>query len=54
MTTLDITYGQNKGVKQIDVIVISVIELKMKSIDVVKSLLAGTDSNKWLIEAENG
>ena len=53
MSTIDITYGQNNSDIHLEIPVISIIELKLRSIEVIKGFVAGTDSNKWLIEAED-
>jgi hypothetical protein len=54
MTSVDITWGfQDKLDKeQFDTHVISLIGLKIKTIDVVRTLVLSTESNSWLKDAE--
>ena len=54
MSTIDIAYGQQDSKVQLDVPVLLIVELKLKSLEVIKGLIAGTDSDSWLIQAENG
>lgn len=52
MTSINITYGNNEAKEQFDIPVIQLMELHSKQLDVIKKLLFSTDSNEWLIEAE--
>ena len=52
MSTIDITYGESKEI-EIDLYLVQYIKLKLKSIEVIKGLLNGTDSDSWLIKAED-
>jgi hypothetical protein len=52
MTSINITYGHNETKEQFDVPVIQLMEIQAKSLEVIKGLLLSTDSNSWLIEAE--
>jgi len=52
MSTIDIAYGAQTDNIQIEVPVLSIIELHLKQIEVIKGFLNGTDSDSWLIEAE--
>lgn len=52
MSTISIKYGKNKGIKQLNVDVIYLTEIKLKSISVISEFLKGTGSDKWLKEAE--
>jgi hypothetical protein len=53
MTSINITYGNNDVKEQFDIPVMSLIEMKVKSIEVIKGLVLNTDSNIWLKEAED-
>lgn len=54
MTSISITYGSKEAVnEQFDIPVISLMELKVKNLDVIKGFVFGTDSNVWLKEAED-
>ncbi len=53
MTSINITYGkQDKPKEQFDILVISLMEIQVKHLDVIRSLVFGTESNSWLKEAE--
>lgn len=54
MTTVDITLGlNNHKIENLELPIISLIELQSKNINVIKYLLASYENNSWLINAEN-
>lgn len=52
MTTIEIQQGEQSGNIQINVTLLPYMKLKLNSLKVIKGLLAGTDSDEWLKEAE--
>ena len=52
MTTIETQNGEQSGNIQINITVLSYMKLKLKSLEVIKGFLAGTDSDEWLKEAE--
>ena len=55
MILTDITYGENSKPEScnINIGLIPMIEFEVQHLNVVKGLLEGTESDSWLIEAEN-
>ena len=53
MSTVDITLGSQDNI-QIDILVLPYIEMKLKSLEVINGFLKGTETDEWLIDAENG
>lgn len=52
MSLINITYGQNNGIKQFETPVIQLVEIRLQTLGVIRNYLAGTDSDEWLVEAE--
>ena len=53
MSIVNITLGEQTDNVQIDISVLPMIELHLKSLEAISGFLQGTDSDSWLVEAEN-
>lgn len=54
MSTVDITQGLQDDNIQLNITVLPYIKMKLNSILIIKGFIDGTESDEWLIEAENG
>lgn len=52
MSTIEIQQGPQSDNIQISITALPYIKLKLNSLKVIKGLLAGTESDEWLKEAE--
>jgi hypothetical protein len=48
----DLTFGDNNGIKVVTEMQ-ALLQIQSAHINVIKSMLAGTDSDEWLLEANN-
>jgi len=53
MIIKDITYGAKEEVEELHIPLLHMVELQSQSLNVIKGLLEGTDSDEWLKQAEN-
>jgi len=52
MTLEDLTLGDNNGIKVVTEMQ-ALLQIQSAHINVIKSMLAGTDSDEWLLKANN-
>lgn len=53
MSTIDITYGKSQEIKQFEIPVLTLMKLNIAKLSIIKTLLSNTDSDIWLVEAED-
>lgn len=53
MSIIDITYGKSGEIKQFEIPVLTLMKLNIAKLSIIKTLLSNTDSDIWLVEAED-